>query len=280
MGFPVVLHANLYQFSPGQRLENPCVGSRMLLWGRQGSGEVVVDGQRRPLPADAWLLLPWRHRVIYFADSRRPFLIGGIHLCPDHAHNALVELRVPHTSSEPLHDSLHRHDVRWPGLDGLVGGSLDEHPGLRRLSEWIVGRWVSGPVETDHARSMAQLLADELMRAVAVNATAVLPAALATTLTTVCRDLARPLDLAALARLAGCSPPTLVRLFRNHLRSSPMAWLRSERIEVARRLLAGSALPIAEVGLQVGIADPHRFAKLFRAATGFSPRAWRNRQRL
>ena len=279
MGSPLVLYANHFQFAAGQRLENPCVGSRMLLWCRQGLGEVTVDGVRRVLPADAWLLLPWRHRVIYAADRRHPFLVAGIHLCPDHDHGA-AELRVPHVADDPLHRSPLRRDARWPGLDGVAGGSFAGHPGLRLLGEWIVTRWIAGPVDADQARAMGGLLADELRRSVGPAGGTILPAALQTGIVVARRDLARPLDLAGLARVAGCSPATLVRLFRRHLRRSPMSWLRSERLDSARRLLAGTALPVAAVGAQVGINDPHRFAKLFRAATGRSPRAWRQAQRL
>lgn len=279
MGSPLVLHANHYQFAAGQRVENPRVGSRMLLWCRQGLGTVEVDGQRRILEPDAWLLLPWRHRVVYTADRRHPYLVGGIHLCPDHDPGP-VELRVPHQADDPLHRSPLRRDVRWPGLDGLAGGSFAGHPGLRLLGEWIVGRWNADPVDPDQARAMAALLLDELRRSVGRAAGTALPVVLQAAVEVARRDLAKPLDLAAMARAAGCSPATLVRLFRRHLRNSPMAWLRAERIEEARRLLASSALPVAVVGARVGIDDPHRFAKLFRSASGRSPRAWRQTQRL
>jgi AraC-like DNA-binding protein len=279
MGSPLVLYANHFQFAAGQRLENPCVGSRMLLWCRQGLGAVEVDGQRRVLEPDAWLLLPWRHRVVYTADRRHPFLVGGIHLCPDHD-PGLAELRVPHQPDDPLQRSPLRRDVRWSGLDGLAGGSFAGHPGLRLLGEWIVGRWNADPVDPDQARAMAALLLDELRRSVGRAAATSLPVVLQAAVEVARRDLAKPLDLAAMARAAGCSPATLVRLFRRHLRNSPMAWLRAERIEEARRLLASSALPVAMVGLRVGIDDPHRFAKTFRAATGHSPRTWRQTQRL
>lgn len=279
MGSPAVLHANWFQFAPGQAVENPCVGSRMLLWCRQGDGEVVVDGQRRGLPADAWLLLPWRHRVEYRADRRHPFLVAGIHLCPDHEAGT-IELRVPHRADDPLHASPARRDARWPGLAGLPGGSFADAPRLRELAEWIVARWVVGAIAAEQARAMALLLIDELQRAAGLPAAAALPSALAAALRAAEAGLARPLDLAALARAAGCSAPTLVRLFRRHLNCAPMAWLRGRRLEEARRLLAGGALPVAEIGRRVGIPDAQRFAKLFRSATGLSPRAWRARQRL
>ena len=281
MGSPIVLHANHFQFAAGQVLENPCVGSRMLLWCRQGQGEVVVDGQRRILTADAWLLLPWRHRVQYIADRRRPFLVGGIHLCPDHDRDAPPELRVPHRPEDPLQALACRRDAHWPGLEGMPGGPLDDHPRLRGLSEWIVVRWISDRVETDQAWAMGLLLAGELRSLAGGRPSAAnLPSALAAALRLARADLARPMALTQLARAAGCSPASLVRMFRAHLNRSPMAWLRSERLEEARRLLASTGLPVAVVGRRVGIPDPHRFAKLFRASTGAAPRQWRLARRI
>jgi AraC-like DNA-binding protein len=280
MAHPVVLLANHYQFTPGQELESPCVGSRMLLWCRQGLGTVVVDGRTCPLPAERWLLLPWRHRVCYQADRRRPFLVGGIHLCPDHDQSVPVEPGVPHAVDDPRHALACRRDAVWPGLGGIAGGGCADHPGLRDLAEWVVARWTEQPVGAEQARAMGVLLVAELLATAGRTRAAAVPPALATALGRARADLARPLDLAALAAAAGCSPATLVRLFRGHLRCSPMAWLRSERLEAARRLLASTALPIAEVGARVGIVDPHRFSRMFQAATGMSPRQWRQHRQL
>lgn len=275
MAYPVVLYANHYQFAPGQELENRCVGSRMLLWCREGQGTVVVDGRTFPLPADQWLLLPWRHRVVYRADRRRPFLVGGIHLCPDHDLTSSVELGVPHAADDPRHVLPYRRNSLWPGLSGVPGGDCADHPRLRDLGEWIVARWTAQRIGTDQARAMGVLLVDELLATVSRPGVAKLPTALADAIRHVRAALALPQDLTSLARAARCSPATLVRLFRAHLRRSPMAWMRSERIDAARRLLASTALPIAEIGLRVGIGDPRRFSKVFQVATGMSPRQWR-----
>ena len=279
MSQPVILLGGFYQFAAGQVLHHPCVSSRMLMWCRQGQGEAIIDGQRRQLSADHWLLMPWHHRVEYRADRRRPFLIGGIHLCPEHDPGP-VELRVPHNCDDRLHAATNRRDVRWTGLDGLPEGDFAEHPGLRRLAEYIAERWTAGTIDTDQAQAMGRLLRDELLATATRLPATGLPAALTATIQAARSDLSRPLDLAALARMSGCSPATLVRLFRTHLDRSPMAWLRSERIETARRLLLSTALPVAAIGARVGITDKHRLAKLFSTATGRSPRQWRQHQEL
>src|SRR5215813_11610747 len=54
------------------------------------------------------------------------------------------------------------------------------------------------------------------------------------------------------------------------------AYLASLRIERARRLLAESDLPIAEVGAEVGYASQSHFTKIFREATGMTPKTFRD----
>ncbi|HKX32442.1 MAG TPA: helix-turn-helix transcriptional regulator, partial [Blastocatellia bacterium] len=56
---------------------------------------------------------------------------------------------------------------------------------------------------------------------------------------------------------------------------SPHTYLASLRIERARRLLAETPLPLSEVGALVGYKSQSHFTKIFREATGVTPRAFR-----
>ena len=82
---PLLVLGNWYTFAPGETLEHSQVWSRMLLWCVQGRGEVWVNGEKQIFEADDYLLLPWRHRVVYQADTLEPLRVGGIHLIPHHA---------------------------------------------------------------------------------------------------------------------------------------------------------------------------------------------------
>jgi AraC-like DNA-binding protein len=86
----------------------------------------------------------------------------------------------------------------------------------------------------------------------------------------------RELSLAEIAGAAYLSEFHFSRLFKKIIGSTPHAYLASLRIERARRLLAESDLPIAEVGAEVGYASQSHFTKIFREATGMTPRAFRN----
>jgi AraC-like DNA-binding protein len=86
----------------------------------------------------------------------------------------------------------------------------------------------------------------------------------------------RELTLAEIAGAAYLSEFHFARLFKKITGATPHAYLASLRIERARRLLAESDLPIAEVGAEVGYGSQSHFTKIFREATGLTPKAFRD----
>lgn len=87
--------------------------------------------------------------------------------------------------------------------------------------------------------------------------------------------LADPLPLEALARRAGVGPRQLARLFAAELGIAPMAFYRRLRLQAAAAMLRDSALPVTEIALATGFAGSAHFAAAFRAATGTTPRRYR-----
>ncbi len=83
-----------------------------------------------------------------------------------------------------------------------------------------------------------------------------------------------------LAARVGLSMSRLARLFRAELGVTPSAYLQSERMTRARLLVERTSLSIADIMLQVGVADPSHFARDFRRTHGFSPRTLRQQLRL
>lgn len=92
-------------------------------------------------------------------------------------------------------------------------------------------------------------------------------------------DLGRPLPLAELARIAGCSRPELVRRFRSALGTSPARWVRQRRVVVAADLLRCTDEGIDAIARRCGFSDRSRFSKTFRASLGCGPAAWRRQAR-
>jgi AraC-like DNA-binding protein len=81
-----------------------------------------------------------------------------------------------------------------------------------------------------------------------------------------------------MAQELAISTPHLYRVFSSALGMSPNRWLRSIRIQQARRRLVESNDSIGEIAGQVGYSDQFHFSKDFRALTGLPPREYRRRE--
>ena len=87
--------------------------------------------------------------------------------------------------------------------------------------------------------------------------------------------LGQPLDLADLAGHARMSVRTFTRHFRDETGMSPGRWLQRQRVELARRLLESTDLPIERVAAQAGFGTAASLRQHLHAAVGVSPAAYR-----
>jgi AraC-like DNA-binding protein len=81
-----------------------------------------------------------------------------------------------------------------------------------------------------------------------------------------------------LARLSGLSVPHFFRRFRKATGSSPMDWLRRERMNQAKRRLSESRDRIRDIAEQVGYGDQFYFSRDFKKLVGLSPRQYRKQE--
>jgi transcriptional regulator GlxA family with amidase domain len=89
--------------------------------------------------------------------------------------------------------------------------------------------------------------------------------------------LATPLTVAALCAAIGVHERTLARRFQASLGMSPLGYLQSRRVALARQLLESSALPFEEIVGRCGYEDVASFRKLFARQVGMTPREYRSR---
>lgn len=80
-----------------------------------------------------------------------------------------------------------------------------------------------------------------------------------------------------LARAAGCSVSSLHRLFRHDLGISPAAWLRRQRINLAKRQLRAGDDDITAIARRLRFASSQQLATQFRQITGITPSEYRRR---
>jgi AraC family transcriptional regulator len=91
--------------------------------------------------------------------------------------------------------------------------------------------------------------------------------------------LSQGLGLTDMAKAAGLSPYHFARRFKAATDETPHAYLTRRRMEQARHLIATSGLTMIEVAHRVGFESQSHFGQVFRATTGVSPAAYRQRSR-
>jgi AraC-like DNA-binding protein len=89
------------------------------------------------------------------------------------------------------------------------------------------------------------------------------------------RDYARPLDIAALARIAIVSEAHFIRTFRDTFGETPHRYLQRRRVERAMMLLRETDSSVTEISLDVGFTSLGTFSRTFRAIVGASPSEYR-----
>ncbi|MEO0437486.1 MAG: helix-turn-helix domain-containing protein [Pseudomonadota bacterium] len=89
-------------------------------------------------------------------------------------------------------------------------------------------------------------------------------------------NLARPHELAQLARQAEVAPRTLSRRFKHATGESPLEYLQKLRVKEAQSMLQHTDLSLAEIGWRCGFSSASRFSTTFRRISGLTPRDYRN----
>ncbi len=89
------------------------------------------------------------------------------------------------------------------------------------------------------------------------------------------RAFAKPLDVAALARVAHASPAHFSRQFRATFGETPHRYLQRRRVERAMELLRETMDPVTEICFDVGFNSLGTFSRTFREIVGESPSAYR-----
>lgn len=94
------------------------------------------------------------------------------------------------------------------------------------------------------------------------------------------QNLSAALSVAELAAQACMSEPTFYRTFKRELGVTPLEFILTERLRIARKLLSSTDLPIVEVAGETGFASVHHFHAMFKRAEGITPGSYRERFRV
>lgn len=88
-------------------------------------------------------------------------------------------------------------------------------------------------------------------------------------------NYAEKLTLEQIADAAAVSTRECLRCFRESIRRSPMDYLIEYRVQVAKKLLQTTQLPITEIALRCGFNSSSYFTKIFRRSCGKTPNIYR-----
>ncbi|MFV0302598.1 MAG: helix-turn-helix domain-containing protein [Paracoccus sp. (in: a-proteobacteria)] len=88
-------------------------------------------------------------------------------------------------------------------------------------------------------------------------------------------NLGLTLDLSLMAEALGMTPCLFARQFRRSFDTPPYAFVKTRRLERARRLLAETPLPIKAIAADCGFSDQAHLTRMFASAFGETPAAFR-----
>lgn len=89
-----------------------------------------------------------------------------------------------------------------------------------------------------------------------------------------------PIHLRLIAEETGYSPVQFTRKFRSLFQVNPIDYITALRMEHASRLLTGTELSLEQIAEQCGYQSGFYLSRIFKRRTGFSPSAYRDRNRL
>lgn len=90
-------------------------------------------------------------------------------------------------------------------------------------------------------------------------------------ITTVRKNLTRPLNPASLCRECGVSHSYGARLFRRYLNTTITDFIQGEKLDLSRELLYSTGLNISQIASYLGFCDVYYFSRCFKKKFGVSP---------
>ena len=223
-----------------------------LVFGLSGLLEFEVAGQSSQV----------KHQTLAVVPS------AAQHACGSKDGSHCLVLDVPADSW--LQQQLGRHvDATRRLLDKPAAVSLN--PAQSQLVSWLAASPINDPVIAQQGAAL--LLASLANGETSAHAASRLP--LAALNAHIDQHAAHPLQVADLARLAGLSAARFHARFLAETGQTPMDYVRSRRLQLARQLLQGSNLAIGEIAARVGYSSQSAFAAAMLREFGASPGALR-----
>ncbi|SEP86001.1 Helix-turn-helix domain-containing protein [Solimonas aquatica] len=163
----------------------------------------------------------------------------------------------------------HLPDFRFAFCDAFVGGCLDAiHAEARN----------PGAKSEDFVRSVTDSLLLHVLRnssSSVRDAALSLMGAIERSRALIEESLSECLSLEELAEEAGISRSHFARRFRAEIGVSPHRYQSQRRVEMAKRMLRETGMPLVDIAIELGFCSQSHFTQVFRSHTGMTPRRYR-----
>jgi AraC family transcriptional regulator len=158
-------------------------------------------------------------------------------------------------------------------------------PFLRRVGNTMrSGFRVRRPPPPTYLESMADAIATHLAQAYLARGAqspgnGLAPHRLQRVCAMIAERMGEQLHVEDLAEAICMSPFHFARMFKKSTGEAPHEYLTRVRMEEAKRLLAETNMPLADIAVRVGYRTQAHFTGVFHERTGATPRGWRVRAR-
>ena len=261
--FYCVLRAGHLIAGRDYRKAHPNYPGHKILLCLKGNGYVLVNGRAWPVAAGqvAWIFN--HHANAHWPEEGSPWEIYWI------------RVEGPHM------DQIYKI-LTGSGSPVFAGGNLAATGAIfRRIFRIMKHRSIA--MEAALHSEVAALLMHLFQARHSTNPTdasaAEIPKSLHKPLETMRLNFHRPLRISELAHLAGMSASNFFRHFKTATGTSPIDWLKRERINQAKRRLLETDDSIAAIAEQTGYYDQFYFSRDFKRMTQLAPSQYRQRER-
>ena len=231
------------------------ISEPMFLWFTKGQGRITIAGVTRGYTAHNAVFIP-------------PGVMHGFEVGPQVFGTAVFfgrncPVALPDTPQHLRIREVHAQQELNLILDNLQREMDSDTPAHDRATLNYLGL-LSVWLERQVVKSAAEQPQPDAARRLVARYTALLE-----------QDFRKGTGVGAFAAALGVTPTHLTRCCREACGRSAIEVLQDRRIFEARRLLAETRLPVAQVGAALGFSSPAYFTRCFQHLTGRSPTAFR-----
>ena len=255
--FYSVIRAGHLQAARDHRIERETYPGHEMIYCLRGQGWVRIAGRKHAVSSGQLLWVNCHHAHAYGAHVGEPWEVYWLRAEGRSLDRLAQMLQV---RNEPVLDGIERAQIS-PCFERIFARMQSTKPGDAASCDASVAEIIA--------------LVFEARPSLLDAASPDLPQAVLKAIEQMRLYYHKPTRVAELSGMVGMSESHFSRMFKAAMGTSPIDWLRRERINQAKRRLIESDDAIKEVAQQVGYSDQFFFSKDFKKMTSLTPTQFR-----